>query len=193
MIRRQETIDRAMTVEGMLDRPQLEFLFDLAKQAPDGTAVECGVFCGRSVAAWAPKRYGRGTIVAIDNWTDRDRLRETFLFNMTQLGIHCRVITGNSWEAARKVGAVAFCFIDADHHEEGIGRDVPAWTPKIIPGGIIAFHDYETWKTPAVREAVDKWQQTAQWDVIGVVGSAIAFRRPSPPAPLPEHQERGRI
>ena len=178
MIKRTNAIQQAMTLRGMLDESQLYFLYDLAEKAVDGTAVECGVLYGRSLAAWAPKRKGRGEIVAVDCWQRGDKQHQAFLFNMTQLQMQCRTISGNSWEVADQVGPTAFCFIDACHGPEGIGRDVPVWTAKIVAGGIIAFHDYGTWKCPAVKEAVDRWQKVARWEEMGLVGATMAYRRP---------------
>lgn len=35
-----------------------------------------------------------------------------------------------------------FVFIDADHREESVKKDILAWLPKVKKGGIIAGHDY---------------------------------------------------
>jgi hypothetical protein len=47
--------------------------------------------------------------------------------------------------------SVDFCFIDADHTEAAVRRDIEAWLPKIKPGGILAGHDIDS---PAVHAAV---------------------------------------
>lgn len=44
-------------------------------------------------------------------------------------------------------------FIDADHRYEGIGRDIPAWRPKVRPGGIFAGHDHWPVEYPGVVRA----------------------------------------
>lgn len=33
-------------------------------------------------------------------------------------------------------------YLDADHSYEGVKKDIEAWYPKVIPGGVIAGHDY---------------------------------------------------
>lgn len=63
------TFVRVIEPLSMLDLPQLEFLARLARQAPDGTAVECGVWRGGSVIAWESERRGRGTVYAIDDFS----------------------------------------------------------------------------------------------------------------------------
>lgn len=35
-----------------------------------------------------------------------------------------------------------FCFIDAGHSYEAVREDLSCWYPKIVPGGILAGHDY---------------------------------------------------
>ncbi len=48
-------------------------------------------------------------------------------------------------------GTVDFCFIDADHTEPAVRRDITAWLPKMKPGGILAGHDIDS---PGVYAAV---------------------------------------
>jgi len=37
---------------------------------------------------------------------------------------------------------VGLLFIDADHTYEAVKADFEAWAPKVVPGGVIALHDY---------------------------------------------------
>jgi predicted O-methyltransferase YrrM len=47
-------------------------------------------------------------------------------------------------------------FVDADHSEEWVLRDLSAWLPKVRRGGIIAGHDYGSRHHPGVKLAVDR-------------------------------------
>ena len=89
-------------------------------------------------------------------------------------------VKANSWEAWSQVpDDLAFCFIDADHGEQGIPRDIQVWPQKMAPGGVLVFHDYGVWKpTVAVKRVVDEWQAEACWEFLGSCRSAYAFRRP---------------
>ena len=50
--------------------------------------------------------------------------------------------------------SVDFIYIDADHSEDSVRKDLNLYLPKLRPGGIIAGHDYvPNW--PGVRDAVD--------------------------------------
>lgn len=39
--------------------------------------------------------------------------------------------------------SLALVYIDGDHSHDGVLRDIFAWVPKLVPGGVMAFHDYE--------------------------------------------------
>lgn len=80
---------------------------------------------------------------------------------------------------------VDLLFIDGDHHYAGVKADIEGWTPKVVVGGIVAFHDYaptsfHLQKLPmleGVRRAVSEWQEEAQWDRVKAPGSLVAYRR----------------
>lgn len=51
---------------------------------------------------------------------------------------------------------IDFIFIDDGHLEEDIRGDIQAWRPNMRPGGIMAFHDYESEVWPAVYKVVNE-------------------------------------
>jgi hypothetical protein len=46
-------------------------------------------------------------------------------------------------------------FVDADHTEEGCGKDIDAWIAKVRPAGIMCGHDYKR-RRSGVQDAVSK-------------------------------------
>jgi predicted O-methyltransferase YrrM len=66
-------------------------------------------------------------------------------------------IQGWSHEAAEHFddASLDLVFIDADHSQEAVARDLLAWVPKVKPGGVIAGHDYGSHSHPGVKVAVD--------------------------------------
>lgn len=66
-------------------------------------------------------------------------------------------IQGDSAEVAETFEDDLFdiVFVDADHSEASVRRDVAAWLPKVKPGGVIAGHDYGSKNHPGVQVAVD--------------------------------------
>lgn len=165
-------IDKAMRIKGKVSRRELLTLYQWAAQAPEGAAVEVGALHGRSMLVWTEARRGRGEMLVVD-----DAMRESLLSVMPADVVACH---GLSWEFASKMPPLAFCFIDADHGIDAFPKDLVPYAAKMIPGGIIAFHDYDPCRPEfAVREYVDDWQSMVHWEYLGLVGSLIAFRRPA--------------
>ena len=83
-------------------------------------------------------------------------------------------------------GPIHLLFIDGDHRYATVKADIANWTPKIVPGGVVAFHDYAPsqkhlikWKLEGVRRAVDEWAAKSGWERLQTTGSLAACRRPA--------------
>ena len=184
MDNREKAVLRGIEANSMLhckdtgDVSQLYYLFDLAKMAPDGIAIECGVYHGGSVATWSAARHKRGPLIAVDDWSSKNE--QIFRDTMERYGIEIEIITANGWEAPDLIqGQVAFCFLDDDHSIRGIPRNILVWPDRMMPGGILVFHDYNVAKrNVAVKCIVDCWREEVHWEHLGTVGSTIAFRKP---------------
>jgi predicted O-methyltransferase YrrM len=70
-----------------------------------------------------------------------------------------RFVLGDSAECAAAFpdASVDLVFLDADHAEAAVLRDLAAWAPKLRPGGVLAGHDYGAPRHPGVRRAVDRF------------------------------------
>lgn len=66
-------------------------------------------------------------------------------------------VQGYSDECAKRFDdeSLDLIFIDADHSEGWVLRDLAAWVPKVKPGGVLAGHDYDSPRYPGVKRAVD--------------------------------------
>jgi len=139
------------------------FYDNIAGLLKDGQSVaEVGVWMGRSIIylAQALKRMGkRVRLYAVDSFEGEKgeqeqlkrladaggNLRAVFEANIKRCEVDgmIEIIAGDSAESASKIpgGSLAFCFIDAAHDYASVKRDILAWTPKLMPGGIIAGHD----------------------------------------------------
>jgi hypothetical protein len=174
---REEAMGVGLSVGTMLGRERLGLIFDLAQMAPDGPAAEVGIWWGGSLVCWSFARQGRGPMYGIDLVVKPEaRTAIEYLLRPVEL-IQC-----NSWDGVYQVKKpLAFVFIDAGHGLGEVDRDLPAWVTQIMPGGIIAFDDYNYGKeTVIVDRVVDAWQAGAKWEMVtpGPVASLIAFRRP---------------
>jgi predicted O-methyltransferase YrrM len=183
VITREEAIARSLVAGWKYtDEAECGYLYDLAGIAPDGPALEIGVLFGASFITWTAAREERGEIIAIDNWTNHangyDDVAAGFALNLAHYGLEPRIITGVSWECAQQITKpLAFLFIDGDH-VEGIQRDIEAYLPLLMRGGIVAFHDYFESKKIFVKPILDAWIKQANWPLIGQVNRVIAFRKP---------------
>ena len=186
MIDRATAVENGIACKSMLydvtrkEASQLGYLYELAEQAPDGLAIEIGVKRGGSLVCWGLARRGRGRIIGIDTW-ENIALMQNVEMNLAKYKVEAELIRMDSGAAAQLISEpVAFCFIDADHGEGGITKDILIWPQMIMPGGILVFHDFHVWKPGVVVEReVNAWQEKVQWECLGLVSSTIAFRRPA--------------
>lgn len=82
-------------------------------------------------------------VIAVDPWHGFERAYQDFLQRLAPYH-HLRVIREASVVAARRFaeGTFDLVYIDANHDYLSVKADLAAWTPKVIPGGWIAGHDY---------------------------------------------------
>ena len=77
-------------------------------------------------------------------------------------------------------------FIDGDHRYDTVSKDIAGWTPKVVLGGIVIFHDYapkaiDLKRDPSLRgvcRAVDEWFKVCkhEWVKHTHVDSIVSFR-----------------
>ena len=119
---------------------------------------ECGVAEGlysKQIMDWGTK-----TLYLIDRWEHADTVgdsTEPQLWhdnNLQQVQDRMAVydnrpekyiiLQGDSVEMAEYIpdSSLSMVYLDADHSYEGVKRDIEAFYPKVIPGGIISGHDF---------------------------------------------------
>lgn len=152
----------------MLTNLEAKFLAYLATKAPlAGEIVEIGSRSGKSTAylARVARNLGRAPIYAIDLWDEagtnwnRSGTYERFTAMLAGLDLHemVRPLRGDS----RQIGAawqspIALLFIDGDHSYEGARADYELFSPHVVPGGILAFHDSHHQRYPDVRRVIQE-------------------------------------
>jgi predicted O-methyltransferase YrrM len=68
---------------------------------------------------------------------------------------------------------VDFLFVDCAHDRVSTADSFRAWEPAIVPGGVVAFHDYDHPDYPGVREAVEELELRGE-----VRGGVFVWRKP---------------
>lgn len=143
-------------IDGWLTKREGAFLYEAARkiQSPN-VIVEIGSWKGKSTGCLGKgsKDGGQAAIYAIDPHTgspEHHRMFgkvdtwEEFNKNIGNLGVRDFVqpIRSTSSNAAPNFNTpIGLLFIDGAHGLEEVKLDFQLWFPKVINGGIIAFHD----------------------------------------------------
>lgn len=124
---------------------------------PGGNAAELGVATGRlthdlvhwelfetvyMVDKWqqVSEQHGDGSFQ--QSWHDANHLMALAVWEAHPDRV--KILRGDTVQMAEHVpdGSLSFCFVDADHSYDGVTRDIEAWRPKMVAGGVMAFDDY---------------------------------------------------
>jgi len=135
-------------------------------------AVEIGVDRGLFAAEFLARWQG-DILVCIDPWEpyphmpyDRtpDLLMAVNLLSPFKSRV--KIIRARSPEAAGLLGPYSqpgFVYIDGSHDYDDVKKDIAGWWPVVVPGGILAGHDY-TDEAFGVKQAVNEF--VAQYGVV---------------------------
>ncbi len=171
-------------MDGWLAEGEGALLFNLAKKCSKGAIVEVGSWKGKSTIwlASGSKRGRKARVYAIDPhigspehhkmfgkvWTF-----EEFKKNIRKAGVADIIvpIVKKSEDAAKDFDKpVGLAFIDGAHEYDMVALDYSLWFPKLVDGGIMAFHD--TILSPGPAKLVEeKLCKSSRFKDIGFIGS----------------------
>jgi len=167
-------------IEGFLSDHEALYLMRIATEGPGtGAIVEIGSYHGKSTVllAHASREAGREQVVAID--PKMGGAVEPFHRNLARTGVtqHVTPLVATSDAAAETWhGPIRLLWIDGAHSYEQVGRDFRNWTPFLVDGGIVAFHDTYEWE--GVRRVIDEEVVPSErFALVGLVDSITAFRK----------------
>lgn len=155
----------------------------IAARFPSPIFVNVGVLCGCSM--WC-LRAGASDAVLYGIDIDYSRpVKEREALNATFIKGDSGIVHSDFPHP------IHILFIDGDHHYESVRADTMGWTPKVVSGGTVIFHDYnparnDLYRMPSlagVKKAVDEWVTTWSgddpWHVVTppAPGSLFAARR----------------
>ena len=176
------------SIPGSFTHTNAKALWDAAKSLPDNAYVaEVGVDQGRSASILLAASKPAWIIALVDSWEsvliDNKAKVELLLRKFPRAPRHKREVFGLGWiihAPSRQAGEdvkdpLHLVHIDANHYDNHPAEDCEVWLPKLVSGGIAAFHDYEA-SFPAVTEAVNKY--TKGWEVVGNFESLAVRRKP---------------
>lgn len=157
------------------------------------SVVEIGVAEGASATALRQSMAADGTIYLIDpfhpsrirplNFVKRASKRAVASYPRGQ----AVWIEAFSSEAARSwQREIDLLFMDGDHRESAVERDWQEWSPHVVSGGLIIFHDARTFvggwtlKEHGPVRLVDRLfrrDPLPGWKIVGEVDSLVAVQR----------------
>ena len=158
-----------------------EAIYDMAvSEAQDGdTFIETGTANGKSVVYLAVEALNSGkdiTIVTIDNTQTPSQV--DYVLKQTAGLDNVKYINKDSMVVVNSIAneSCRMVFLDADHEYDFVSRELEAWYPKVISGGIFAGHDYDN-GYPGVPDAVHEFvfKHNLEFELIG---SSWLIRKP---------------
>ena len=153
-------------VPGLLISPYQErWMFMTARSLQDGAnIVEIGSFKGRSTCCFA---YGctesNKHVYSIDTFNGNDvdfhhrDFFDEFRVHVERCGLwdYVTPCPGFSYDVVKIWDRpIHLLFIDGSHEYEDVLADFEGFYPHVVPGGIVAFHDYDN-TCPGVQKAFD--------------------------------------
>jgi hypothetical protein len=184
-------------INGWLDEGEANLLIDLAshlaaaEQAPQ-TVVEVGSYCGkatitvgqtlRAARAQSAKIYAidsfDGAVSAVGGGMMQTAANyATFEANLLNAGLMDRVIAiqGRASEIAWGI-PISLLIIDGLHDYESVKADFAAFSPWVVTGGRVAFHDYSS-AFKDVARFVGEIQSTGCWQQVSQVKSLLVLEK----------------
>lgn len=186
-IKTQKTINQIDSIEGWLSRREGIFLYRLVRSLPiNSVIVEIGSFKGKSTI-WlgsSLKNKSGSILYSIDPHVGSPEIYQEyqsvdtfpeFQKNLIRFRVKEKVklIRKDSNTAVldfkRKINLL---FIDGSHEYHQVYEDFQNWSPKIVPGGWVVFHDATVLAGPW-KVARDNLVFSDDYVDIGMLGSMI--------------------
>jgi predicted O-methyltransferase YrrM len=140
----------AEKIEGWMGFEDLTFLAQQAQKHEH--ILEVGSWLGRSTRALADNT--KGVVYAVDTWAGSDEpFQKEFLAGKSKdwlfeefkrnKGANVLPVRMTSLEAAVALAELRFdmIFLDASHDYDNVKKDILAWKPLLVEGGLLCGHD----------------------------------------------------
>ena len=168
-------------VPGWLSDEEGEALYELARECSGkGVIVEIGSWKGKStICLGLGSRAGNGVrIFAVD--PHADYRHGEFKENIERAGIADLVtpVKGLSQDVVGDFDEpIELLFVDGSHAEDDVRHDFETWVPKVVDGGVVAFHD-TTWHEGVRKVVAEKiFGSRGFRDVRFVIGSTTVAQK----------------
>jgi len=183
MVYEQEYLAQyAESVPGLISHPEVKHLMVCAWMAPLLPMVELGPYQGKSTTAISTVASRRSLdIITIDNFQWAFRFGssnvEVVLNNVAPFGANVEVLVQDSREIPPGMGNIGFLFSDTTHTASHLNAEFDVWLPHVVKGGVVAVHDYAPNFPDVPRVIGARFDNSNEWERIGLVDTLIAFQR----------------
>lgn len=177
-------------VEGQITHDEGIWLYNAARNTQEGFIVEIGSWKGRSTVMLSLGSPGI-LVHAIDPHKDTYMQDESDPYTYDDCETNV-VLYGNpdnvkfhvktSEEAASEIKSdrsnkpcIGLIFIDGDHSYESVKLDYDLYYPKVMSGGIMAFHDSTNPNWPGVKRLMKEVFNTDQYFLHNGIAGSIAW------------------
>ena len=175
-----ETLRLAESIRGWLTRDEGEALFEAAKACTGrGVIVEIGSWRGKSTVCLARGSQAGAEIPVYSIDRHVPGRFEKFERNIRRAGVAdlVRPIRSRSQDAADEFREpVELLFVDGAHDEALVREDFEKWVPKVVEGGIIAFHD-TTWHAGPRKVVGEKLYRSRSFTDVRFVKASTTMAR----------------
>lgn len=114
-------------------------------------------------------------VYCVDIWEDGNIKS---IFDQRLQG-QCKSIHLSSEKASQQISIpLDIVYIDGDHSYEAVSLDLSLWYPKVISGGFICGHDYDTKSWPGCKKAIDQFIQNNHLSLITFKDNSWVCRKP---------------
>ena len=175
----------AIAGRGLIQEVEAAYLWDLAKQAPlHGFVVELGTFSGETTSLLCAA-VGAERVITIDDYDAPGRQPNLHISEavaravLSSRGFEPQVFNADTRQVPKELDGqpIGLLFVDSWHMAAQFSAEMEAWGPLVVPGGIVACHDYGSKKWNQMQSAVDAWAATGPWERIGLARRLVAHRR----------------
>lgn len=175
----QTTPPQEIDIEGWLTKPEGQHLANLATGK---IVLEIGSYYGRStiwLARTAKEVQCVDTFKGTGLGEHRPSTWEEFNINLKRFGVEVKAHIGLSQDIVPNLtDKFELIFIDGNHNEPFVRTDIAMSINKLLPGGLIALHDYGDEGNPDVAIVVDSLLFEGILEKVGDVVDTLITVRP---------------
>lgn len=157
---------------GALSCAEAVAIMNIAAQAPDGLAVELGVYKGKSAISAVMGFNDNPQFYLVEpEFKDKEWVKEVFYLindvcHKCNRKIRLKYFHEYSTQALPYFNNTSYCFIDSGSHQDGLPmQEVKLLEDRMVQCGIIAFHDFRS-QFVEVEEAYNYLLGTGKYEEI---------------------------